>query len=227
MVSHPLRTVCAAAIAVLVVAGCAESNDSQDSAADDTAAARDDRSGERTPATEEDGAPSETPADSGDSGSESAAPESDAPTPAEEPAWCSHDALTASVTPLEPGAGNRYAALVLTNSASEPCRTQGWPGLQLTAGDGDEIPTTTVRDDSAEPVELTLEPGGSAWARLHWSAVPGAEDPADGCGPDPAVLNVIPPDEYSPTTASWELGSVCGAGRIEAQPLAEGTGPAR
>ncbi|MDT0265746.1 DUF4232 domain-containing protein [Streptomyces sp. DSM 44915] len=140
--------------------------------------------------------------------------------------WCATEALAAALTPLEAAAGNRYAALVLTNTTDASCRTQGWPGLELTANDGTALPTTTVRDDSQEPGQLTLAPGESAWTQLHWTVVPGEVDTADGgCGPEPAELRVIPPDTYDATPADWELGAVCGAGRIEALPLAAGDGP--
>jgi hypothetical protein len=114
---------------------------------------------------------------------------------------------------------------VLTNTSDTACRTQGWPGLQLVTADGEDIPTTTVRDDSTSPVQLTVQPGASVHARLHWTVVPGEGDPPEGCGPAPASLRVIPPDEYDATSAEWDMGVVCG-GRIEALPLAEGTGEA-
>jgi hypothetical protein len=142
--------------------------------------------------------------------------------------WCATAALSAELTPLSPGAGQRYAALVLTNASDNACRTQGWPGLQLATGEGEPIPTTTVRDRSEPSRQLTLQPGASAWARLHWSVVASDDDPASGdCGPTPATLQVIPPDTYNATGADWgNMGEVCSAGRIEELPLAEGEGPA-
>ncbi|WP_326600228.1 DUF4232 domain-containing protein [Streptomyces sp. NBC_01803] len=235
MASHPLRSAACAALLALAVAGCADSDDptAADDRADrspvtDDAGSADGTEGNQseTPSTADDADTGRTatdpPEQSGQSEQSEQSEQSDEPGPP----WCVPEALTATVRALEPGAGNRYAALVLTNSSDVACRTQGWPGLQLTSDDGDEIPTTTVRDRSATPDRLTILPGGTAWARLHWSAVPGSEDPADGdCGPSPASLGVIPPDEYSATTAAWDLGEVCGAGRIETQPLAAGEGP--
>jgi hypothetical protein len=222
MVSPPPRSVCLAAAVVLLAAGCAESGRSTDATAGSTESAdggdptpRDTRTGEETDPLPGTSAPAPETPDAGSPGAGAA------------PGRCAPGALTATVDPLEPGAGNRYAALVLTNTSDSTCRTRGWPGLQLVAGDGTDIPTTTVRDDSAEPRGLTLPPGAGAWARLRFGAVPGDADPAGECGPDPAALEVIPPDAYSATVAEWELGAVCGAGRIEARPLAEGSGPAR
>ncbi|MDT0309890.1 DUF4232 domain-containing protein [Streptomyces sp. DSM 44917] len=212
-----------AALAALAVAGCGEG--SEDPAAGATTAAG--------PAPES-SAPAEEPASPGQDGQAPTPGQSPDPTgsdgspspqaPAGDP-WCAPESLSAALSPLDPGAGQRYAALVLTNTSDVACRTEGWPGLRLTAGDGSELPTTTVRDRSSEPRRVTLEPGASAWTRLHWTTVPGEEDPETGCGPDPAALAVIPPDTYSPTSADWDLGAVCSAGRIEALPLAAGTGP--
>jgi hypothetical protein len=136
--------------------------------------------------------------------------------------WCTTDALSVSLRPGQPAAGNRYAALVLTNSSSAACRTQGWPGLQLTGEDGEKIPTEAVRDRSVPSRPLTLSPGGHASARLHWTVVPGEGDPADGRCPDPATLRVIPPDQRTAKSAPWKMGEVCGAGEIDVRPLLPG-----
>ncbi|WP_407563420.1 DUF4232 domain-containing protein [Streptomyces sp. 184] len=142
--------------------------------------------------------------------------------------WCRTDDLSASVRALNSAAGNRYAALVLTNDSDAACRTRGWTGLQLVKADGTDVPTRTVRDRSRTPSMQTLAPGSSAWSRLHWTVVAGNADDASGtCRPKPAELEVIPPDTYHHTDTAWQLGEVCDAGRIEALPLAKGDGPAR
>ncbi len=204
MASHPLRSAAALAAAALLAAGCG--TDASPTSADAG------------------GSPEPEPTAGSDSGTD-AGSDQDPEADAGEVAWCATDSLSASLDAMSPAAGNRYAALVLTNTSDAACRTQGWPGLQLTARDGDEIPTTTVRDRSETAEQLTLQPDESAWARLHWSVVPGEGDPATGCDPEPASLRVIPPDERSTTGAAWELGTVCGDGRIETLPLAAGDGP--
>jgi hypothetical protein len=142
--------------------------------------------------------------------------------------WCRTDDLSASVRPLNSAAGNRYAALVLTNDSDSACRTRGWTGLQLVKENGANIPTQVVRDRSRTPAMLTLSPGAAAWSRLHWTVVAsGADDATGACRPKPAELQVIPPDTYHHTDAAWRLGEVCDAGRIDALPLAKGAGPAR
>lgn len=142
--------------------------------------------------------------------------------------WCRTGALSASVRPLNSAAGNRYAALVLTNDSDSACRTRGWTGLQLVKENGANVPTQVVRDRSRTPAMLTLAPGSAAWSRLHWTVVASGSDDASGaCRPTPAELEVIPPDTYHHTDAAWRLGEVCDAGRIDALPLAKGAGPAR
>ncbi|MEO3756133.1 DUF4232 domain-containing protein [Streptomyces sp. B6B3] len=211
MASHPQRSAAALAVAALLAAGCGThaSPTSADAGGDAPPQGAAD-----TTASSEQSDPSATAGT--DAGSEVAS---------DEAGWCATDALSASLDAMSPAAGNRYAALVLTNTSDTACRTQGWPGLQLATPDGDELPTTTVRDRSEHADPLTLQPGESVWSRLHWSVVPGEGDPATGCGPEQASLRVIPPDERSAIRAAWELGEVCGDGRIEALPLASGDGP--
>ena len=141
------------------------------------------------------------------------------------PRWCTTEALSVSLRPGQPAAGNRYAALVLTNSSSAACRTQGWPGLQLTGEDGGKIPTRVVRDHSVPSTQLTLSPGGHASARMHWTVVPGGGDPDDGRCPEPKAVRVIPPDQRTARTAAWKLGEVCGAGELDVRALLPGAGP--
>ncbi|WP_055488900.1 DUF4232 domain-containing protein [Streptomyces sp. WMMB 322] len=141
---------------------------------------------------------------------------------ADRPRWCGTDALSVSLRPGQPAAGNRYAALVLTNSSSAACRTQGWPGLQLTGENGGKIPTEVVRDRSVPSRQITLSPGGHASARLHWTVVPGEGDPDDGRCPEPKAVRVIPPDQRTARTAAWKLGEVCGAGELDVRPLLPG-----
>ncbi|RAJ57511.1 uncharacterized protein DUF4232 [Streptomyces sp. Amel2xB2] len=136
--------------------------------------------------------------------------------------WCTTKSLSVSLRPGQPAAGNRYAALVLTNSSSSACRTQGWPGLQLTSESGGKIPTDVVRERDVPSRPLTLSPGGHASARLHWTVVPGKDDPSDGRCPDPHTVRVIPPDQRASTSAAWKAGEVCGAGEIDVRPLLPG-----
>lgn len=138
------------------------------------------------------------------------------------PAWCTTADLSVSLRPGDSGAGQRHASLVLTNSSTEPCRTQGWPGLQLAGSHGEDIPTEAVRDHGAPSEAVTLSPGGRATAQLHWTVVPGQDDPPDGRCPEPASLHVIPPDERTSKSTPWRLSEVCGGGEIDVRPLLPG-----
>ncbi|WP_052848915.1 DUF4232 domain-containing protein [Streptomyces avicenniae] len=222
---RPAALTTLAVLALFAAAGCAEDPADSSATADPPASSESqDASPTTPPAPDEDDTATDPGGAPEDGGDDPAGTAGGAGAPASD--WCTSDALTAEITGLDSGAGQRYAALVLTNTSDTACRTEGWPGLQLVAENGEELPTTTVRDDSEEAAQLTVEPGASAWAQLHWTVVPGEDDPADGsCGPDPAGVGVIPPDEYDATDAAWDLGAVCGAGTIEALPLALGSGP--
>ncbi|HEV7628610.1 MAG TPA: DUF4232 domain-containing protein, partial [Streptomyces sp.] len=121
------------------------------------------------------------------------------------PPWCVTDTLSMSLRPGQPAAGSRYATLVLTNSSGAACRTQGWPGLQLTGKGGELIPTEVVRDHSSPSRALTLEVGQRASARLHWTVVPSEGDPSDGRCPEPRATRVIPPDQRTAKSIAWKL----------------------
>lgn len=158
----------------------------------------------------------------------SASPASAAPAPARRPAtpWCTTGQLKVSVRALQPGAGQRYAAVVLTNTSGTACRTRGWVGMQLMGAKGGKVPTLVVRDDSRPPALVRLAAGGSAWARLHWTVVPTGREPDTGaCQPTADRALITPPDQHTQLTAPWTLGPVCASGRIDTLPLAPGTGP--
>lgn len=129
---------------------------------------------------------------------------------------CHTSMLSASVQASDAGAGQRYAELVLTNSSRETCNLYGYGGLQLIGADGRPLPTDLKRDPNPGPTLIRLAPGKSASATLHWSAVPhGGESETGQCQPTPVRVEVIPPDETDPLTATWDLGEVCGFGSID------------
>jgi hypothetical protein len=118
--------------------------------------------------------------------------------------------------PGSPGAGQRYAALVLTDAGRSACAIHGFGGLGLAGPDGEPLPTHQVRVREPAPTTVTLRPGGSATAQLHWSAVAGQGDAQSGnCQPVPATLTVIPPDQTEALSVPWEMGPVCEGGTVE------------
>jgi len=118
--------------------------------------------------------------------------------------------------PGSPGAGQRYATLVLTDSGGVACTVFGFGGLGLVGPSGDPLPTRQVRVRDPAPTVVTLRPGGTVTSELHWGAVAGPGDEQSGdCQPEPATLQVIPPDETQALSVPWGQGPVCEGGTIE------------
>jgi hypothetical protein len=138
------------------------------------------------------------------------------------PARCTTSELSGELVEGSPGAGQRYAELVLTNTGGRTCVIFGYGGAQLVAADGTDLPTDLVRDQSTPPATVTLKPGGVAQSLLHWSVVTGTGDnPGAQCQPDPATLAVIPPDETTALDVAWTLGPVCEQGHLDQQPYVD------
>ncbi|MEU8198675.1 DUF4232 domain-containing protein [Microbispora amethystogenes] len=138
---------------------------------------------------------------------------------AKAPARCRTTGLRARVGRQDAGAGNRYAPLVLTNTSGRTCWVYGFVGLVLIDGRGDVLRTRTRRE-SVTPHRVTLRPGASAHARLHWTVVP--TDHETRC-PASARLMIIPPDEVAHLEVPFSA-TVCDDGRIDARPMAPGAG---
>ena len=129
---------------------------------------------------------------------------------------CHTSELTGSLVPGSPGAGQRYATLVLRDTGGQRCTIHGYGGLGLVGADGHALPTTQVRAPSPAPVTVLLAPGGTVSSQLHWSVVPGPGDSQSAaCQPTPTTLRVIPPDETDALSVRWDLGPVCSKGTIE------------
>ncbi|MBX6384718.1 MAG: DUF4232 domain-containing protein [Microbispora sp.] len=133
------------------------------------------------------------------------------------PTRCRTTDLRARVGRQGAAAGNRYAPLVLTNTSAKTCWVYGYPGLILIDGRGDVL-RTRVRRESVAAHRVTLRPGASAHARLHWTVVPSGNETR--C-PAAARLLVIPPDEMAHLEAPLSA-AVCDDGRIDVRPMAPG-----
>lgn len=129
------------------------------------------------------------------------------------PARCHTSELSASLTAGEPGAGQRYATLSLTNTSTRTCTVFGYGGLQPLDGAKKQLPVTLTRDTGRLPMLIRLAPGASVGRTIHWGAVPTGSQPC----PTPAYASIIPPDETSPLVIGWALGPVCG-GRMDGWP---------
>jgi hypothetical protein len=102
---------------------------------------------------------------------------------------CSSSALSASVGVSQAGAGQRYTALVLTNTGSKTCDLKGFPGVSLLDSSANQIGEPAGRE-GAEGSLVTLDPGGSASTTLHTSA-PGL---GPTCEPASTQIKIYPPD---------------------------------
>nr|WP_240948141.1 DUF4232 domain-containing protein [Planosporangium mesophilum] len=114
-------------------------------------------------------------------------------------------------------AGSVYLDLGLTNRASHPCRIYGFPGMALVDSSGKWLPTKVSRDQ-AEPTLITLAPGQTAWATIHYAHVP-ADDEAFPCQPAAVGLVVTPPDETTQLTVKASVDDVCQHGQIATSPM--------
>ena len=130
---------------------------------------------------------------------------------------CHTSELTGSLVPGSPGAGQRYATLVLRDTGGQACSLRGFGGIGLADANGHALPTRQVRTGAA-PASIVLHPGESASSQLHWSAVAGAGDAQTSqCQPPAATLRVIPPDETDALSVVWNQGPVCSGGTIDQQ----------
>ncbi|HSV65894.1 MAG TPA: DUF4232 domain-containing protein [Mycobacteriales bacterium] len=124
-----------------------------------------------------------------------------------------------------PGAGQRYASIVLTNTTARTCTIYGYGGLVLLDPARHELPTRVLRDPTAPPRTVVLRSGQQAASQLHWTVVPDAHEPTTGpCEPTPAYLRVIPPDERTSLTTPWPYGPVCQHGKITQGAYRPGSG---
>jgi hypothetical protein len=112
---------------------------------------------------------------------------------------------------------------VLTNRSQRTSTIYGYGGLQLLDARGRMVPTRQVRDRTTRPTQVTLRPGMSAHANLHWYAIAAGGDSQTGtCQPEPAFLLVTPPDETQSIRVPWNAGPVCAQGRIIQGPYTAG-----
>src|SRR5215218_7844686 len=86
---------------------------------------------------------------------------------------CHTGELAGTLVPGGAGAGQRYATLVLRNTGDGACTVHGYGGLGLVDGDGHALPTRQVRREDPPATTVTLQPGDTVSAQLHWGAVAG------------------------------------------------------
>jgi hypothetical protein len=83
--------------------------------------------------------------------------------------------------------------VVFTNTASEPCYLQGFPGVDFFGDGGGNLGTVSLVRTPATPQRVTIASGASAHAMLTYLEGPDVCD-ADGQAWSPAGVNVTPPN---------------------------------
>jgi hypothetical protein len=106
------------------------------------------------------------------------------------------------------GAGQRYQAVVLTNTGSKACDMRGFPGVSLLDSSANQIGEPAGRE-GAEGASITIEPGASASTTLHTSA-PGV---GPTCDPTSAQIKIYPPNNTAALTITAAY-TACGGFRV-------------
>jgi hypothetical protein len=128
---------------------------------------------------------------------------------------CSTADLAAQLRAGSPGAGQRYATIVLTNTSGRTCTVGGYGGLALLGAPGQGVPTDLRRNVSPAPTTVSLAPGGSARSLLHWTVIPATDESGTACEPTAVTAVVTPPNQTTAALRPWTLGPACQHGRID------------
>ena len=128
-------------------------------------------------------------------------------------AQCSTADLSGQLKPGSPGAGQRYATVVLTNRSGHTCTVGGYGGLGLLGSPRQGVPTDLRRVASPAPTTVSLAPGGSVRSLLHWTVIQAGDEPAV-CEPTAATVALTPPNQTSALLLPWTFGPVCQHGLI-------------
>ncbi|MCW2632508.1 MAG: lipoprotein [Pseudonocardia sp.] len=127
---------------------------------------------------------------------------------------CVAGQLQGSLQEGSPGAGQRYATLVVKNTSTTTCTLFGYGGLGLYLTSGTPLPTDAQRVLQPGPASISLAPGETARENLQWTVVPTGTE-GNPCQPTPEQLRVIPPDDTKQISIVWTYGPVCNKGRID------------
>ncbi|OZB48153.1 MAG: hypothetical protein B7X40_07820 [Cellulomonas sp. 14-74-6] len=108
---------------------------------------------------------------------------------------CTSAHLSASLVPGGAAAGSTMPVLVLTNTGSDTCTLQGWPGVSFVGGgNGTQLGAAADRDDTGSHTLVTLAPGAAAHVPMRIANAQNYD--AAACNPAPADgLRVYPPGQ--------------------------------
>jgi len=143
------------------------------------------------------------------------------------PATCATSALAASVHGSSGAAGTIEMTIALKSLSASPCVLGGYPGLQMLAAGGSQLPTAVVRKGSygftaMPPSVETITTGQSVYFNLGYSDVPSGNETS--C-PVAASLEITPPNSYTSLSLVAQLGP-CDGGTITVSPVFAATGSA-
>ena len=107
---------------------------------------------------------------------------------------CRSAQLNASLGPPEGAAGSVYRVLIFTNTGSQACAMQGFPGVSYVAGDGGRQVGPAAERVGDAGGSVRIAPGATASAQLQLVNV--ANYDAAVCRPTPVRgLRIYPPGE--------------------------------
>jgi len=133
---------------------------------------------------------------------------------------CTAADLTGAVAGTSGAAGTIEVTLTLRNTSSSPCLLEGYPGAQMLAASGAQLPTTVVRGGGYSftafaPGPVTLAPGAVAYVNVGYSDVPSGGETS--C-PASTQLLVTPPNAYDHLTVAAQL-QPCAQGTLTVSPV--------
>lgn len=129
---------------------------------------------------------------------------------------------------VEPGAGQRAAALIVTAHDNVSCTLRGYPGdLQFLAKDGSNLPTRPQQNSDTPISTVTVTSSSPAHFALHWVGIPAGSGDS-GNQSAPYLLKLTLPGNTETSTVRWSGGQTFDGGFLEyraAQAGADDAGP--
>ena len=125
-----------------------------------------------------------------------------------------------SLLGTEGAAGTFEVTFGFKNTSSSTCRLMGYPGIQLVAADGSNLPTTTVRGGSESftdfaPTVVSVGPGAIAYFNMAYSDVTTG---TEGSCPTATGVKAIPPNTTTSLPVSGQF-VVCDNGTVTVSPV--------
>jgi hypothetical protein len=125
------------------------------------------------------------------------------PTGASAAAMCSTGVLRISFGAQTQTAASQFQLpLIFTNTASQPCYLQGFPGVDFFGDGGGNLGTVSLVRTPATPQRVTIAAGASAHAVLTYLQGPDVCD-VGGQAWAPAGVNVTPPNSTVTVELNW------------------------